>query len=469
MPLPRIVIIGRTNVGKSALFNRLTESTRALVSPVAGTTRDFNTAAVEWQGKRFQLIDTGGVDVESLKNAIGSLLTPDRTTAQNNQQFIEQSIIVQTKQTINGAALLLFVVDTKTGPLPTDQQLATVLRRIKTPTLLVCNKADSPRLRNSVGEFFSFGFGQPLPVSAASGSGSGDLLDEITKRIKSQRVSASLVSQRPIRIALIGKPNVGKSSLINALSGEQRMIVSPLPQTTREPQDIEIEHRDTPLLLIDTAGLKRRSKIARGLDLLSSKKTLAVLRKIDVALLITDVSEPLGKQDARLAGLITDSGVGIIIVANKWDLLEATPKADQIVTSAYQRALPFLKYAPIAFTSALTGRSVDKILDLIVEVAKNRQTKIDQAQLDSLIDQAVQQKRPVQAKGLLRPKIYNFTQTGTNPPEFTITVGFNQSLHFSYLRFIENQLRQTFSLVGTPIRIKVTYQRKKYETTRRAR
>ena len=184
MPLPRIVIIGRTNVGKSALFNRLTESTRALVSPVAGTTRDFNTAAVEWQGKRFQLIDTGGVDVESLKNAIGSLLTPDRTTAQNNQQFIEQSIIVQTKQTINGAALLLFVVDTKTGPLPTDQQLATVLRRIKTPTLLVCNKADSPRLRNSVGEFFSFGFGQPLPVSAASGSGSGDVVDVISQRTK---------------------------------------------------------------------------------------------------------------------------------------------------------------------------------------------------------------------------------------------------------------------------------------------
>jgi len=454
--LPTVVIIGRINVGKSSLFNRLTETGKALVSKIPGTTRDYNLGQVNWQKKSFNLIDTGGVNIETLKNSIRSLL-PEEKNRLKNIDTIEKEIIRQTKEAIAKADLVLMIVDGQSGLMFEDKELALVVKKLEVPTLLVCNKIDSPKYQHQPNEFFSLGLGRPWPVSAINGSGTGDLLDELVKKIKNRpgRPKKSEV-KKPIKVGVIGKPNVGKSSLVNKILGENRVIVADTPQTTREPQDTEIDYSGEKIILIDTAGLRKKARIERGLEKMATKKTLTIIKIADIVLFLTEVDKPLGKQDEHLAGLIKDAGAGVIVVANKWDLVpEKDEKIDGEIKKCYQRYFPYLSFAPLIFTSAKTGKNTDKILDLVLSVYRERQKKVPEAELKNILKKILKTHYPTQAKGQLRPHLYGLVQTKTSPQEFTVIVGQKQSIHFSYLRFIENQLRQNFGFLGVPVKIKV--------------
>ncbi len=455
--LPTVVIVGRINVGKSSLFNRLTETGKALVSKIPGTTRDYNLGKVSWRKKTFELVDTGGVNINVLKRSIKALLDNSRNQESSDFDTIEQEIIQQTKKVLKKADLILMVVDGQAGLLPEDKELALVLKKLAKPTILACNKIDSLKYYYQLNDFFKLGLGTPRPVSAINGSGTGDFLDEVVKIIKGQRGRPKKTTEEPAtRVAIIGKPNVGKSSLVNKILGEKRVIVSPIPQTTREPQDTEVIYQDQKIILIDTAGLRKKAKIQRGLEKMATKKSLAIINSADVVLLVTEVNQPLTRQDSYLGGLIKDSGSGIIIVANKWDVLpEKEQEIGHQIIKYYQGYFPYLSFAPIIFVSAKTGRNVDKILDLILAIAKEREKKITDKTLERMMKKIVKHHRPAQAKGLKHPYIYSLVQTRINPPEFIVTIGPEQSIHFSYLRFIENQIRQNFGFTGVPVRIKV--------------
>ena len=455
--IPTVVIIGRTNVGKSSLFNRLTESQKALTSKIAGTTRDYNLGTVNWRNRTFEAIDTGGVNIDVLKHSIERLLphkSPKTGAADNS---IETGIIKQTKAALAKADLLLLTVDGQAGLMAEDKELALVIKKLKQPVLLVVNKIDNMRLQNASHDFYRLGLGQPLTVSAANGSGVGDLLDIVLKKIKWPKGRAKTAAgEKPIRIALIGKPNVGKSSLVNKILGEARVIVSPIPQTTREPQDTELVYAGKKLTLIDTAGLAKKGKIRPGLDKISGRRSLGTIKSADIIIFVTEADKPLTVQDSHLAGLIKNSGAGIIIACNKWDLIEdKTEKIDSQVRKIYQASFPFLSYAPLIFISALTGRQVDKILDLVLTVDAQRRQTVSKTQLKKLLLRIVKIHYPASAKGGNRPHIYDFYQTKSNPPEFTLAIGQQDSLHFSYLRFVENQLRENFGFAGVPITINV--------------
>lgn len=453
-----VVLVGRTNVGKSALFNRLTETTKALVSKTAGTTRDYNRAAVSWGGKTFELIDTGGVDIETLRHSIEALLKRRPIT---DGDEIERAIIRQTKHALDQSGLVLMVIDTQAGLLPADRQLALILKKLGRPVLLVCNKADNMALRHQTSEGFTLGLGTPFPVSATNGSGSGDLLDVIAERIKAPRGrKPTAPSVDSLAVAVIGKPNVGKSSLVNQILGEERVIVSASPHTTREPQDTEITYHDQPITLIDTAGLRRQKNAADYLEKMAVRKTLATIRKAKVVLLVTDVSQPLTVQDSRLARLVQDAKVGVITVANKWDrLTEKTPTIDTTMIRSYQQFFPSLNFAPLVFVSAKTGRNVSKLLDLVVTMDTNRRREVPAEKLEEVLRALVKKHQPAQAKGPRRPRLYQLQQTETDPPIFTVTVGSGQSIHRSYLRFIEHQLRQAADFTGVPLTINVETKR----------
>ena len=453
-PMTSVVLVGRTNVAKSALFNRLTETTKALVSKTAGTTRDYNRAAVSWNSKTFELIDTGGVDIETLHHSIEALIKRRPVTGGDE---IERAIIRQTKHALEHSGLVLMVIDTQAGLLPADRQLALILKKLGRPVLLVSNKADNMALRHQTSEGFTLGLGTPFGVSAINGSGSGDLLDEIAQRIKAPRGrKPAAPGADSIAVAVIGKPNVGKSSLVNQILGEERVIVSASPHTTREPQDTDLTYHDQPITLIDTAGLRRQKNAADTVEKMAVRKTLATIRQANVVLLVTDISQPLTVQDSRLARLVQDAKVGVIIVANKWDLLtEKTPTIDTTMIRLYQRFFPSFDFAPLAFVSAKTAKNVGKLLDLVVTVDANRRREVPAEKLEAVLKALVKKHRPAQAKGPRRPRLYQLQQTKTGPPVFTVTVGSEQSIHRSYLRFIKHQLRQAADFTGVPLTIDV--------------
>ncbi|MFA6410249.1 MAG: ribosome biogenesis GTPase Der [Candidatus Buchananbacteria bacterium] len=455
--LPTVVIVGRINVGKSSLFNRLTETHKALISEVEGTTRDYNLGQVAWRNKTFELIDTGGVDIEALKNSIQAILPTKKNKAFFQTNLIEAEIIQQTKTALKKADVILMVTDSQSGLMPQDKELALVLKKTNLPIMLVCNKTDNQKWQQQSGDFFKLGLGKPYLVSAANGSGTGDLLDDLIKKFKAKRgrPKKELII-KPIKVAIIGKPNVGKSSLVNKILGENRVIVSPIPQTTREPQDTEFFYQDKKIILIDTAGLRKKAKIEWGLEKMSTKRTLKMVKIADVILFVTEVDRALTVQDSYLGGLIKDSGAAMILVGNKWDALgDKDDKSDKQAKEFYQAHFPYLNFVPIIFVSAKTGKNVEKILDLIVEASEQRQKEVPEKDLKELMKKIVRYHHPAQAKGEKRPFLREITQTKVNPPEFTVTIGQDQSLHFSYLRFIENQIRYNFGFLATPIRIKV--------------
>lgn len=442
--LPLVVIFGRTNVGKSTLFNCLIEKQQALTANIEGTTRDSNIGQVSWRNKTFELVDTGGII--DLKYLTGKKVKTDDIEAKVQKQarfFLEQ------------ADLILFLVDNKTGLLPQDKQMALLLKKILPSTkeiILVANKVDSIKNQPKIAEFHKLALGDPIPVSAANGSGTGDLLDIVVKKIK--RVSViNLQISDSIKVCIIGKPNVGKSSLLNSILGYERVIVSPTPHTTREPQDTNMIYKDQTIKLIDTAGISKKGTKTKGLEKYGIQKSLAALKKSSIALLIMDINDDITRQDMKLVEEIMDRKKSLILIANKWDLIK--DKNTKQFTNYIYGKLPFIQFVPIQFLSALTGEKVKKVLDLILEIDIARKKQLSDSQLSHFLSRIVKLHKPAKAKGTKHPRIYGLRQVKINPPKFEVRIGAKDNLHFSYLRFIENRLREKHSFLGTPITMKV--------------
>jgi len=453
---PLVVIFGRTNVGKSTLFNRLLENRQAIVSDVEGTTRDSNLGTAEWRGKKFTLADTGGImDLAFLFNK------------KARAEEIDEKVQKQARHYLGRADVILFVADNKTGIMPDDRAMAKFLKKhfADKEIILVVNKVDSQKDRKNSAEFYRLGWKEFMPVSAASGSGTGDLLDVVVKKIGKTKTAVKKTKagdeDNAISVAILGQPNVGKSSLLNSLLGEERVIVSPLPHTTREPQDTLIEYKDSLIKIIDTAGISRRGLqrstgkkgIGANLEKIGIAKSLHVLKKADIALLVLDISRPATHQDTKIIEEIVAAKKGLVIIANKWDLV---PVRDTKKFTDYLRGkFPYIAWAPIQFISASTGEKVGKILDLILLVSQERKTEVSASALNSFMMRLVKIHRPARGRGEKYPRIRKFEQAYANPPEFKVTIGAKEDLHDSYCRFIENRLREKFGFTGTPISIKV--------------
>ena len=460
-----VALCGRTNVGKSTLFNALTEKRQALISNIAGTTRDSNLGIAEWQGLSFDLIDTAGLlDSRALTN---KKITSDDIDSQTQKQARTYLLL---------ADLIIFMVDNKDGLLAEDKDIAAGLKKnpaYRHKTIVVANKVDSFRMAPETAQFYKLGLGEPHIISAATGMGTGDLLDVIVTRLKESDTTKdeNLDTKEPtpapednptIRLCIVGQPNVGKSSLLNSLLGYERVIVSPTPHTTREPQSTSLKYKDREIVIVDTAGINRKRQKANKLEQAGILKSLKSLDRADIALLVLDISQVLTHQDAKLIQEIVDRGKSLFIIANKWDLVSDrdTKKWTEVI---YDK-LPFAAWAPIQFISAKTGEKVAKVLDTTIEIAKHRQIKLSDSQCEKFLKAVVKIHKPAKGKGLKAPRIYEFKQTKDNPPHFVVRIGPNDDLHFSYIRFMANRLRERHSFVGTPLRISVTKDRKSHTT-----
>jgi len=454
---PLVVIAGRTNVGKSTLFNALVEKRQALISDMPGTTRDSNLGVVEWAGGSFDLADTAGILDEKAMHILAAEGDIDRQVQKQAHYYLEQ------------ADLILFLVDGKAGLLPEDKALAAGLQKNKAylkKTMLVVNKIDSFKLAPEAAQFHRLGLGEPFTISAASGLGTGDLLDIVIKRLGAKQRLTAKAPTAPdedlISVAIIGRPNVGKSSLLNAILGYERVIVSPVPHTTREPQNTEITYKDKKINLIDTAGIARHSRTAIGFEKYGVIKSLGSLDRADIALLVLDISAELTHQDTKLVQEIADRGKSLVFILNKWD------KVAQRDTKKWTRTLydkmPFALWAPIQFISAKTGEKVNKILDLILLMSEQRKLALSPSQCEKFMKAVIKIHKPAKGKGTRAPRLYEFSQQSANPPVFAIRIGANDDLHFSYVRFMENRLRERHGFTGTPIRIKVTKDKKSHTT-----
>lgn len=447
-PIPSVVIFGRANAGKSTLFNRLVEKRQAIISDIAGTTRDSNIGKIFWRGLNFEIIDTGGII--DFKNLSGHADDGGGISVKVQKQAIRH---------LKNAGLVLFLVDNKTGLLPQDKQMAFFVKKNVDPakTLLVVNKVDAPKDRMKIAEFHKLSLGEPLPVSAANGSGTGDLLDVIVKKFTGRWKHAAALAEEPeeeTRICIIGKPNTGKSCLLNSILGYERVIVSPEPHTTREPQHTKIIYKNKSILLVDTAGISRKAKQTCGLEKLGAAKSLNSLAKSHVALMTLDISENITHQDAKLVEEIINAKKSFIFIANKWDKIKNrdTKKYSEYIYGK----LPFARFAPILFVSALTGEKTKKILDSALQIAEHRKLTISDSQLAEFLPRIIKTHRPSKGKGVRHPRIREFRQIQSNPPEFEIKIGIKEDLHFSYVRFIENRLRETYGFTGSPISIIVS-------------
>jgi len=437
---PIIAIVGRTNVGKSTLFNTLAEENKALVSAIPGTTRDRAFADCVWRGQIIQIIDTGGFE-------------------KKNKSIIDTGIKTQIQLALEQADLIFFVANIRDGVLPEDTEFARALQKINKPVIFIANKADKKELtlRAKDPEWQKLGFGDPLPISATTGLGVGDLLDDAYKKLNEiNKKPQPIVEIEALKIGIFGKPNAGKSSLINALLNEERMIVSDLAFTTREPQDTFVSYQGKDFVLIDTAGIRKQAKIKKGLEAKGVQKTKNILESIDVALLVIDISESIGAQDKNLANLIHESGKGLIIIANKWDLIKNkdTRRAKEF-TDYINSQLPFVKWAPIIFTSAKNRKNVMKIFEIAEEVQKEMQREITANALDKFLKKAIKKARPTGGAGMVTPPhIYSMKQTEIMPPTFEVLVKTKHVIHPNYLKYLEKQLREKFGFSGAPIIIK---------------
>lgn len=455
--LPLVALCGRTNVGKSTLFNCFTEKRQALVSDIAGTTRDSNLGVVEWNGSAFEVVDTAGII--DWRYLLTKKITNNDIDAQTQKQA---------RSYLNRADLILFLVDSKAGLLPEDKEIASALKKspvYSKKVMLIANKVDNFRFASEAAIFNKLGLGEPVPVSAASSMGTGDLLDIVISKIDKHKVNKKIAKEKTendINVCIIGKPNVGKSSLLNSILGYERVIVSPIAHTTREPQNTYLSYKEKNITLVDTAGISRQGKKSEGLEKPGMLKSLKSLDKADIAMLVIDISEPITHQDAKIIQEIVERQKSLILIANKWDLIEEhNPKKWE--EKIYDK-LPFAAWAPIQFLSAKTGEKVNKILDLILKIANERQLKLSDSQCNKFLNHVVKLHKPAKGKGTKPPRIYEFTQTRNNPPFFAVRIGPNDDLHFSYLRFMENRLREKYGFTGTPIHTSIVKERKSHTT-----
>lgn len=432
MAKPTVAIIGKPNVGKSTFFNYIVGSRISIVEDTPGVTRDRVYAETNWRGRNFTVVDTAGIEPESDDTIIS--------------QMREQAKIA-----IDIADVILFLTDVKQGVTAADQEIAIMLKKSKKTVVLVCNKADNmSRDRNEIYEFYNLGMGEPYPVSAANALGIGDVLDALYENFPEK--SDDEDDDGRIKVAVIGKPNVGKSSLINKILGENRTIVSNIAGTTRDAIDTEYENEYGKYVLIDTAGIRRKSKVSESIEKFSIMRTLLAIERADVCLMMIDANEGVTDQDAKIAGEAHEAGKGIIIVVNKWDEYEKeTGTLEKYKKDIYAK-LSYLSYAPVIFISAKTGQRVDKLFNMINNVAEQNAMRVSTATLNQVINEAIAIVQPPTDKGK-RLKILYGTQVSTKPPTFVIFVNNKELFHFSYERYLVNQIRKEFGLEGTPVRI----------------
>lgn len=447
--LPIVAIVGRANVGKSTLWNRMTETGRALVSNVPNTTRDRNFAPVLWRGETIQLVDTGGLDAE-----------------QGNE--IGRGILHQAELAVKDADVVLFLIDAKFGIMPQDRDLARQIQRLNRNIILVANKTDNPRLYAAATskEAWELGLGEPSMCSASTGRGVGDLLDRVYVKLaelgKQPRPSDD---GKGLRLVIMGRPNVGKSSIVNSILGEERSIVSPIAHTTREPMDTHIQWRDENVTLVDTAGMRRRSRIERGLEEEALERNHEALLRADVAFLILDATEPASQQDKYLAGLLKEETKGLALIVNKWDLIEdKDTRTAQAYEDLVRSDFPFLAWAPVVFVSATKNLRTQKLLDIAFQIRDERRRTITYNALQKFLKMMIKVNKPLAEAGTLSPYVHDVAQIGIEPPTFLITVrGQKAVLHSNWLKFFEKRLREKFGFEGTPIVIKAENVELKYE------
>ena len=432
MSKPAVAIIGRPNVGKSTFFNYIVGKRISIVEDIPGVTRDRITADANWRGRDFTLIDTGGIEPES-------------------DDVILSQMRRQADIAISLADVIVFITDIKQGITAADEDIALMLRKSKKPVILVCNKSDSyGKEPAELYEFYNLGLGDPYPVSAANAKGIGDVLDAIYEKLPPEEEQDE--DDLTIKVAIIGKPNVGKSSLVNKILGENRVIVSNIAGTTRDAIDSEFENEYGKYIFIDTAGIRRKSKVEDNLEKYSIMRTLLAVERADVCLLMIDANEGVTAQDATIAGEAHEAGKGIIIVVNKWDEYEKENGTLEKYKKDVYNKLSYLSYAPIIFISAKTGQRVDKLFNLINNVANQNALRVSTSVLNQVLNEAIAIVQPPTDKGK-RLRIYYMTQASTKPPTFVVFVNDKKLFHFSYERYLVNQLREEFGLEGTPVRM----------------
>ena len=431
MSKPIVAVVGRPNVGKSTLFNALAGENISIVKDTPGVTRDRIYADVTWLNHNFTLIDTGGIEPDS-----GDIIL---------SQMREQAQIA-----IDTADVIIFMTDVKQGLVDSDGKVADMLRRSKKPVVLCVNKVDSyQKFIADVYEFYNLGIGDPMPISAANRQGIGDMLDEVVKYFP-EGADEEEEDERP-KIAIVGKPNVGKSSIINKLTGENRVIVSDIAGTTRDAIDTDIVYNGKEYVFIDTAGLRRKNKIKEELERYSIIRTVSAVERADVVLMVIDATEGITEQDAKIAGIAHDRGKGIVIVVNKWDAIEKNDKTIYEFQNKIRETLAYMPYAEMVFVSAVTGQRLPKLFETIDMVIENQTLRIATGVLNEIITEAVALQQPPSDKGK-RLKIYYTTQVSVKPPTFVIFVNDKQLMHFSYTRYLENKIRDTFGFKGTSLR-----------------
>ncbi len=436
---PIVALVGRPNVGKSTLFNRLIGRRQAIVEDTPGTTRDRLYGDTEWNGVPFTVVDTGGLELADGEG---------RPLATASVGFL-QEIRQQAEVAIAEADVIVMLVDALDGLTPADQDVADVLRRTAKPVLVAANKAESEARRQAALEFYALGLGEVFPISALHGTGTGDLLDRI---VASLPVVEEEEAPEALKIAIVGRPNVGKSSLLNRLLGEERAIVSPIPGTTRDTLDTSLTWEGQPVLLIDTAGIRRRGRIEQGVERYSVLRAIRAIARADVVLLLLDARDLVTAQDAHVAGYILEEMRSVIVVVNKWDLIEKDSHTMDAYTKRIRAELRFLDYVPVLYISALTGQRVHQVLPLARQVYQERLVRIPTGELNRLVEEATL-RHPAPHKGGRQLKILYATQAGVDPPTFVFFVNDPRLVHFTYRRFLENQIRQRYRYLGTPLKM----------------
>lgn len=434
-----MAVVGRPNVGKSTIFNKLTGTKISIVEDTPGVTRDRIFGEVEWLNKYFTIIDTGGIEPES-------------------DDIILSQMRNQAMLAVDMAHVILFVVDGKSGLTAADKEVADILRRTKKPVLLVVNKIDSKSQFDNVYDFYELGLGNPIAISGANSMGLGDLLDEVVENFPEGMNTE--YDEDVIRVAITGKPNAGKSSILNNILGEERVIVSPIAGTTRDAIDTYFEKDDNKFLLIDTAGIRRRSKVYENVERFSVIRSMSAVDRADVVLIVIDATEGVTEQDTKIAGIAHDEGKACIFVVNKWDLIEKDNKTMGNFMMSVREKFPFMTYAPILFVSAVSNQRIGKILETVVQVSAEQNKRVTTSVLNQVIGEAIMLNQPPSDKGR-RLKIYYGTQTGVKPPTFNLFINDKELTHFSYTRYLENRLRENFGFEGTSIKIEYSQKKKK--------
>lgn len=451
MEKPIVALVGRPNVGKSTLFNRLAGERLAVVDDIPGTTRDRLIAEAEWNGRSFTIVDTGGIDPTGASAGRIPLSV-------GSSDFVE-AIRAQAEMAIAEADAILFLTDAESGVTPADMEVAEILRRRQVerngrwepPILLVVNKADSESRRTQALQFYELGMGELYPISAIHGTGTGDMLDALVEALPEFAPDAE-EDDESVKIAIVGKPNAGKSSLLNRLLGEERAIVSPIPGTTRDAVDTQLVFNEIPVTLIDTAGIRKRGKIEPGVEKYSVMRSMRAIERADVVLLLVDALSGVTAQDTHIAGFIADAYKSCVLLVNKWDALEKDAFTMDEYTRHVRQQLNFVDYVPVLFISAKTGKRVEQVLPLALQVQEERLVRLTTSQLNQILHQAQDEHAP-STRGGKQFRIYYATQVRSDPPTFLLYVNDPELAHFTYLRYLENRLRAVYPFLGTPIRI----------------